>query len=58
MTACGIEVALTAKRHEFDRLRFKRRDRPIKLALGLLTAKIANSIEIGARKQAVNQIRI
>jgi hypothetical protein len=48
---------LTAGRHEFGRLRFKRRDRRIKLALGLLAAKTVNLIEIGARKQVVNQIR-
>jgi hypothetical protein len=46
------EFALAAGRHEFDRLRFKRRDRRIILVLGLLTAKIAGLIEIEARKQS------
>jgi hypothetical protein len=44
------EFALTARRHEFGRLRFKRRDRRIKLALGLLAAKIADLIEIEVRE--------
>jgi hypothetical protein len=42
--------ALAAGRHEFGRLRFKRRDRRIKFVLGLLTAKIAGLIEIGVRE--------
>ncbi len=42
--------ALTAKQHEFDRLRFKKRDRRIKFALELLTAKVGSLIEIETQK--------
>jgi hypothetical protein len=55
---CRNRVALTAKRHEFDRLRFKKRDRRIKLALGLLAAKIRSLIEIETQKQSSIKLKL